>query len=179
MSTYALTTPNDVCRAGCDLALRMVALNRDWQHEWHALAGRRIEQDRDTVRRLQQSLAQTQAWTAFGEATQQVMRDHAIASLAIWQDATEMCMRAQYESAGTWRSWLREYGAGALSRYQTDWLPDLGRLAVVNEASMPWAEWMAALERGIEGAAGAHDASPVSARPLNGIAGVRESDHVR
>lgn len=27
MSTSALTTPNDVCRAGCDLALRRVAQN--------------------------------------------------------------------------------------------------------------------------------------------------------
>ncbi|WP_396334016.1 hypothetical protein [Burkholderia anthina] len=179
MSTYALTTPNDVCRAGFDLALRMVALNRDWQHEWHALAERRIGRDRDAVHRLQQALAETQEWTAFGEAARQVMRDYAIASVAIWQDTAEMGMRAQYESAGAWRSWLREYGAGALSRYQTDWLPDLGRLAVVNEASMPWAEWMAALERGIEDAAGANDESPGAARRLNGIAGTRESDHVR
>ncbi|MGN7980103.1 hypothetical protein [Burkholderia sp. 22313] len=179
MSTYALTTPNDVCRAGCDLALRMVALNRDWQHEWHALAGRRIDRDRDAVRRLQRAFAETPEWTAFAVATQRVMRDYAIASVAIWQDATEMCMRSQYESAGAWRSWLREYGAGALPRYQTDWLPDLGRLAVVNGASMPWAEWMAALERGIEDAAGAHDESPVADRPVNGIADARERDHVR
>ncbi|RQZ23704.1 hypothetical protein DIE14_24040 [Burkholderia sp. Bp9017] len=179
MSTYALTTPNDVCRAGCDLALRMVALNRDWQHEWHALAGRCIERDRDTVSRLQQALAETRAWTAFGEATRQVMHDHAIASIAIWQDAAGICMRAQYESAGAWRSWLREYGAGALTRYQTGWLPDPGRLAMVNEASMPWAEWMAALERVIEDATGANDESPVSARRLNGVADARERDHVR
>ncbi|AMU12163.1 hypothetical protein K6Y74_03370 [Burkholderia cenocepacia] len=177
MSTDALTIPNDVCRAGCDLALRMVAQNGDWQHEWHALAGRRIERDRIAVRRLQQALAETREWTAFAEASRQVMTDYTVASVAIWQDATELCMRAQFESAGAWRTWLREYGAGALSRYQTDWLPDLGRLAVVNEASMPWADWMAALERGIEDVAGAKNG--VAAGRLNGIAGARESDHVR
>lgn len=179
MSTYALTTPSDLCRAGCDLALRMVALNRDWQHEWHALAGRRIERDRVAVRHMQQTLAETQEWTAFGEATGQTMRDYAIATVALWQDAAELCMRAQYESAGIWRTWLREYGAGALSRYQTDWLPDLGRLAVVNEASMPWADWMAALERGIEDAAGANDGAPAAGRRLNGMTGARETDDVR
>lgn len=68
MSSDALTTPNGAWRAGCDLALRMVALNRDWQHEWHALAGRRIERDRTAVRRLQQVLAETNEWTAFAEA---------------------------------------------------------------------------------------------------------------
>ncbi len=83
MSTYALTTPNDACRAGCDLALRMVALTSDWQHEWHALAGRRIERDRAAVRHLQQALADTNEWTALGEATRQAMRDYAIASVAI------------------------------------------------------------------------------------------------
>ncbi|KAG8152515.1 hypothetical protein [Burkholderia catarinensis] len=179
MSTHALTTPNDAGRAGCDLALRMVALNRDWQLEWHALAGRRIERDRDAVRRLQQALAETNEWPAFGDAARQVMSDYAITSIAIWQDATELCMRAQYENAGVWRTWLREYGAGALSRYQTDWLPDLGRLAVVNEASMPWADWMMALERGIEDAAGASDGAPVAPRRLNGMTGARENDHVR
>ncbi|RKU04245.1 hypothetical protein C7H84_06300 [Burkholderia sp. Nafp2/4-1b] len=179
MSTYALTAPNGAWRAGCDLALRTVALNRDWQHEWHALAGRRIERDRTAVRRLQQALAETPEWTAFGDATQQVMRDYAIASVAIWQDATEICMRAQYESAGAWRSWLRDYGMGVLSRYQTDWLPDLGRLAVVNEASMPWAEWMSALERGIDDAAGANAESPVFAGHPNDMTGARESVHVR
>ncbi|MBR7960023.1 hypothetical protein KDW55_04940 [Burkholderia sp. AU19243] len=179
MSTYALTTPNDAWRAGCDLALRTAALNRDWQHEWHAIAGRRIERDRDALRRLRQTLAETPEWTAFGEAATQVMRDYAITSVGIWQDATELCMRAQFESAGAWRTWLRDYGAGALSRYQTDWLPDLGRLAAVNEASMPWADWMAALERGIEGAAGPRSESASSTRRLNGIVGARESDHVR
>ncbi|UEP31816.1 MULTISPECIES: hypothetical protein [unclassified Burkholderia] len=179
MSTYALTTPNDVCRAGCDLALRMVELNSDWQHEWHALAGRRIERDRSAVHQLQQTLAGTNEWTAFGEATRQVMRDYAIASVAIWQDATELCMRAQYESAGVWRTWLREHGAGALSRFQTDWLPDLGRLAMVNEASMPWADWMTSLEHGIEDAAGASDGERVGPRRLNGMTGARENDHVR
>ncbi|NHL68990.1 hypothetical protein EIB72_21620 [Burkholderia ambifaria] len=179
MSTYALTTPNDVCRAGCDLALRMVELNSDWQHEWHALAGRRIERDRSAVHQLQQTLADTNEWTAFGEATRQVMGDYAIASIAIWQDATELCMRAQYESAGVWRTWLREYGAGALSRFQTDWLPDLGRLAVVNEASMPWADWMTSLEHGIEDAAGASNGAPDGARRLNGMAGAPENGHVR
>ncbi|WP_321923230.1 hypothetical protein [Burkholderia sp. BCC1998] len=176
MSTYALTTPNDACRAGCDLALRMVALNSDCQHEWHALAGRRVERDRAAVRHLQQALADTNEWPAFGEATRQVMRDYAIASVAIWQDAAELFMRAQYENAGAWRTWLREYGAGAMSRYQTDWLPDLGRLAVVNEASMPWADWMTALERGIEDA---NDGAPVAARRLNGTTGAQENDHVR
>lgn len=176
MSSDALTTPNGAWRASCDLALRMVALNRDWQHEWHALAGRRIERDRDAVRHLQQALADTKEWTAFGEAARQVMRDYAIASVAIWQDATELCMRAQYESAGAWRTWAREYGAGALSRYQTDWLPDLERLAVVNEASMPWADWMTALEHGIEDEAGAAPGAP---RRLNGMAGARENGHAR
>ncbi|AXF24017.1 hypothetical protein CUJ89_27100 [Burkholderia pyrrocinia] len=179
MSTDALTTPNDVCRAECDLALRMVALNRDRQHEWHALAGRCIERDRDALRRLQQAFAETNAWTAFGETTRQVMRDYAIASVAIWQDATELCMREQYEGAGVWRTWLREYGANALSRYQTDWLPDLGRLAVINEASMPWSDWMAAFERGITDVVGANDGIPNDARRLAGIDGEREHDHVR
>ncbi|WP_321786475.1 hypothetical protein [Burkholderia pyrrocinia] len=50
MSPDALTTPYDACRAGCDLALRMAALNRDWQIEWHALTGRRIEREHDHVR---------------------------------------------------------------------------------------------------------------------------------
>ncbi|RQS21400.1 hypothetical protein [Burkholderia sp. Bp8998] len=176
MSTYALTTPNDVCRAGCDLALRTAALNRDWQHEWHALAGRRIERDRAAVRQLQQALADTTEWTGFGDATRQVMRDYALASVALWQDAAELCMRAQFESAGAWRGWLREYGAGALSRYQIDWLPDLERLAVINEASMPWADWMTALERGIEGA---NDGAPVAPRRLNGMTDARENDHAR
>lgn len=176
MSTYALTTPNDVCRAGCDFALRMAALNHDWRHEWHALAGRRIERDRTAVRGMLQALAETQEWTAIGEATRQVMRDYAIASVAIWQDTVELGMRAQFESAGAWRDGLREYGAGALSRYQTDWLPDLGRLAAVNEASMPWAEWMTALERGLEDA---NDEPPVARRRLNGVTEARENDHVR
>ncbi|WP_322025533.1 hypothetical protein [Burkholderia sp. BCC1977] len=162
MSRYALTTPNDVCRAGCDLALRMVALNResqhesrhDWQHDWHALAGRRIERDRAAVRDLQRALAETQDWTAFGEATRQVTSDYAIASVAIWQDAAALSMRAQYESAAAWRDGLRECGAGALSRDHTAGLPDPGRLAVVNEAGMPRADGMTAWARGSEGAAG-------------------------
>ncbi|MBP0605068.1 MULTISPECIES: hypothetical protein [Burkholderia] len=178
MSSDALTTPNGAWRASCDLALRMVALNRDWQHEWHALAGRRIERDRTAVRRLQQALAETNEWTAFAEAGRQVTSDYAIASVEIWQDAAELCMRAQFEHASAWRTWLREYGSGALTRYQTDWLPDLERLAVVNEASMPWADWMAALERGIEEAGGATNGA-LAARRLNGIAGERERDHVR
>ncbi|OXI28782.1 hypothetical protein CFB89_31740 [Burkholderia sp. AU16741] len=178
MSSDALTTPNDAWRAGCDLALRMVALNRDWQYEWHALEGRRIERDRTAVRRLQQALAETNEWTAFAEAGRQVTSDYAIASVQIWQDTAELCMRAQFERASAWRTWLREYGSGALSRYQTDWLPDLERLAVVNEASMPWADWMAALERGIEAAGGATNGALAAGR-LNGIAGARESDHVR
>lgn len=56
MKPDALKTPNDAWRAGCDLALRVIAQNRDWQHEWHALAGRCIERDRTAVRRLQQAL---------------------------------------------------------------------------------------------------------------------------
>ena len=93
------------------------------------------------------------------------MRDYAIASAAIWQDAVEWGMRTQYEEAGVWRTWLREYGADMLSRYQTDWLPDVSRLAVVNEASMPWHEWMAAFGRGMTDMAGAN--------------ATQEHDHVR
>ncbi|WP_261543342.1 hypothetical protein [Burkholderia multivorans] len=178
MKPDALKTPNDAWRAGCDLALRVIAQNRDWQHEWHALAGRCMERDRTAVRRLQQALGESEAWTAFAEAGRQVMSDCAIASIAIWQDAAELCMRAQFESASAWRTWLREYGAGALSRYQTDLLPDLGRLAAVNEASMPWAGWMAALERGIEDAGGATNGALPAGR-VNDIAGAREHDHVR
>lgn len=178
MSPQALTTPNDACRAGCDLALRMAVLTRDWQHEWHALAGRRIERDRDAVRGLQQALATTNEWTAFGEAARQVMRDYTIATVAIWQDATELWMRGQFESASAWRTWLRDYGTGALSRYQTDWWPDLGRLAVVNEASMPWRDWMAAFELGItetvDAGGGAADV-----RRLDGRHAAQERDHVR
>ncbi|CAB3767355.1 hypothetical protein GQ57_16730 [Burkholderia sp. MSh2] len=178
MSPHALTTPNDACRAGCDLALRMAALERDWRHEWHALAGRRIERDRDAVHRLQQALADTQEWTAFGDAASQVWRDYAIASVAIWQDAVELCMRGQFERAGAWRTWLRDYGAAALSRGQTDWLPDLGRLAVVNEASMPWRDWMAAFELGIAEAADARDGA-AAVRRLGGGGAAQEHDHVR
>ncbi|EKS9800050.1 MULTISPECIES: hypothetical protein [Burkholderia] len=178
MSPHALTTPNDACRAGCDLALRMAALARDWQHEWNALAGRRIERDRDAVRGLQQALTVTTEWTAFGEAARQVMRDYTIATVALWQDATELCMRGQFESASAWRTWLRDYGTGALSRYQTDWWPDLGRLAVVNEASMPWRDWMAAFELGITEAVDAGDEA-AAVRRLDGSRAVREHDHVR
>jgi len=165
MTTDALTTPNGACRAACDIALRLFALNRDWQHEWHALTGRRIERDRDAARQLQQALAETREWTEFGAAAQRVMRDYAIASAAIWQDAVEWGMRTQYEEAGVWRTWLREYGADMLSRYQTDWLPDVSRLVVVNEASMPWHEWMAAFGRGMTNMAGAN--------------ATQEHDHVR
>ncbi|MBY8604720.1 MAG: hypothetical protein IOC39_06820 [Burkholderia sp.] len=179
MSSHALTTPNDACRAGYDLALRMVALTRDWQHEWHALAGRRIDRDRDAVRHLQQAFAETDEWTTFGEAARQVMGDYAIASVAIWQDAAELCMRGQFESASAWRTWLRDYGTGALSRYQTDWLPDLGRLAVINEASMPWRDWMAAFELGITEVVGTGGGTPDGARRLADLAGEREHDHVR
>ena len=56
-------------------------------------------------------------------------------------------------------------GADMLSRYQTDWLPDVSRLAVVNEASMPWHEWMAAFGRGMTDMAGAN--------------ATQEHDHVR
>ncbi|WP_423383241.1 hypothetical protein [Burkholderia sp. LMG 32019] len=182
MSAHALKTPNDAWRAGCDLALRMAATNCGWQHEWQALAGRRIERDRDAVRDLQQALTATyewNAWTAFGEAARQVMRDYTVATIAIWQDATELCMRGQFESASAWRTWVSDYGAGALSLYQTDWWPDLGRLAVVNEASMPWRDWMAAFELGITEVVGAGDGTPVGARRLAGIDGEREHDHVR
>ncbi|VWB53465.1 hypothetical protein [Burkholderia lata] len=178
MSANALTTPNDAWRAGCDLALRMAALNRGWQHEWHALAGRRIERDRDAVRDLQQALMATSEWTVFGEAARQVMRDYTIATVAIWQDATELCMRGQFESASAWRTWLRDYGAGALSRYQTDWWPDLGRLAVVNEASMPWRDWMAAFELGITEAVDAGDGA-AEVRRLDDSHAAQEHDHVR
>ncbi|KVN63190.1 hypothetical protein [Burkholderia anthina] len=178
MSPQALTTPNDACRAGCDLALRMAVLARDWQHEWHALAGRRIERDRDAVRGLQQSLTATNEWTAFGEAARHVMRDYTIATVAIWQDATELCMRGQFESASAWRTWLRDYGTGALSRYQTDWWPDLGRLAVVNEASMPWRDWMAAFELGITETVDAGDGA-ADVRRLDGRHAAQEHDHAR
>ena len=178
MSPPALTTPNDACRAGCDLALRMAALTCDWQHEWHALAGRRIERDRDAVRGLQQALTVATEWTAFCEAARQVMRDYTIATVALWQDATELCMRGQFESASAWRTWLRDYGTGALSRYQTDWWPDLGRLAVVNEASMPWRDWMAAFELGITEAVDAGDEA-AAVRRLDGSHAVQEHDRVR
>ncbi|MBY4724195.1 MULTISPECIES: hypothetical protein [Burkholderia] len=178
MSPHALTTPNDACRAGCDLALRMAALARDWQHEWNTLAGRRIERDRVAVRGLQQALTVTTEWTAFGEAARHVMRDYTIATVALWQDATELCMRGQFESASAWRTWLRDYGTGALSRYQTFWWPDLGRLAVVNEASMPWRDWMAAFELGITEAVDAGDEA-AAVRRLDGSHAVREHDHVR
>ncbi len=178
MSRQALTTPNDAYLAGCDLALRMAALTRDWQHEWHALAGRRIERDRDAVRCLQQALTVTTEWSAFGEAARQVMRDYTIATVAIWQDATELCMRGQFESASAWRTWLRDYGTGALSRYQTDWWPDLGRLAVVNEASMPWRDWMAAFELGITEAVEAGDEA-ANVRRLDGSHAAQEHDHAR
>ncbi|VWB87280.1 hypothetical protein BLA6993_04151 [Burkholderia lata] len=178
MSPQALTTPNDAYLAGCDLALRMAALTRDWQHEWHALAGRRIERDRDAVRCLQQALTVTTEWSAFGEAARQAMRDYTIATVAIWQDATELCMRGQFESASAWRTWLRDYGTGALSRYQIDWWPDLGRLAVVNEASMPWRDWMAAFELGITEAVDAGDEA-AAVRRLDGSHAVQEHDHVR
>ncbi|NTX20351.1 hypothetical protein [Burkholderia cepacia] len=179
MSAHALTTPNDACRAGCDLALRMAALNRGWQQEWHALAGRCIERDRDAVRGLQQALTATNEWTAFGEAARLAMRDYTVATVAIWQDATELCMRGQFESAGAWRTWLREYGPGGMARYQTDWLPDLGRLAVINEASMPWRDWMAAFELGITEAVGASDGGPVAMRLPDDHLAAREHDHVR
>ncbi|MDN7875024.1 hypothetical protein [Burkholderia aenigmatica] len=178
MSPQALTTPNDAYLAGCDLALRMTALTGDWQHEWHALAGRRIERDRDAVRCLQQALTVTTEWSAFGEAARQAMRDYTIATVAIWQDATELCMRGQFESASAWRTWLRDYGTGALSRYQIDWWPDLGRLAVVNEASMPWRDWMAAFELGITEAVEA-GGEAATVRRLDGSHAVQEHDHVR
>jgi len=178
MSPHALTTPNDAYLAGCDFALRMTALTGDWQHEWHALAGRRIERDRDAVRCLQQALTVTTEWSAFGEAARHAMRDYTIATVAIWQDATELCMRGQFESASAWRTWLRDYGTGALSRYQIDWWPDLGRLAVVNEASMPWRDWMAAFELGITEAVDAGDEA-AAVRRLDGSHAVQEHDHVR
>ncbi|CAB3961541.1 MULTISPECIES: hypothetical protein [Burkholderia] len=178
MSPQALTTPNDACRAGCDLALRMATLTHDWQHEWHALAGRRTERDRDAVHGLQQALTATNEWTAFSAAARQVMRDYTIATVAIWQDATELCMRGQFESASAWRTWLRDYGTGALSRYQTDWWPDLGRLAVVNEASMPWRDWMAAFELGITEAVEAGDEA-AAVRRLDGSHAAQEHDHAR
>ncbi|WP_175951907.1 hypothetical protein [Burkholderia sp. BCC0405] len=178
MSPHALTTPNDACRAGCDLALRMAALTRGWQQEWLALAGRRIERDRDAVRDLQQALTATHEWTAFGEAARQVTRDYTIATVAIWQDATELCMRGQFESASAWRTWLRDYGAGTLARCQTDWWPDLGRLAVVNEASMPWRDWMAAFELGITEAVDAGGGA-AAVRCLDGSHAAQEHDHAR
>ncbi|HDR8905957.1 TPA: hypothetical protein QDA83_000256 [Burkholderia multivorans] len=151
MSTDTLTKPNEVWCATSDLALRIHALIADWQHEWHALTGRRIERDRDAIRRLQQALAEVQNWPAFGEIVQRAMRDYAIASVAIWQDAAELGLRRQYESAGVWRAWAREYGAGVMPREQIDWLPDLSRLALVDGASMPWHDWMTALEHRIAG----------------------------
>lgn len=156
----------------------MAVLARDWQHEWHALAGRRIERDRDAVRGLQQALTATNEWTAFGEAARHVMRDYTIATVAIWQDATELCMRGQFESASAWRTWLRDYGTGSLSRYQTDWWPDLGRLAVVNEASMPWRDWMAAFELGITETVDAGDGA-AEVRRLDGRHAAQEHDHAR
>ncbi|WP_176049754.1 hypothetical protein [Burkholderia sp. BCC1644] len=176
MSARALTTPNDAWRVGCDLALRMAALNCAWQREWHALAGRRIERDRDAVRDLQQALTATCEWTAFGEAARQVMHDYTVATVAICQGAAELCMHGQFESASAWRTWLSDYSAGALSRHQTDWWPDLGKLAMVNEASMPWRDWMAAFELGITGAVDSgYGAADV--RRLDGSHAAQEHDH--
>ncbi|WP_175828852.1 hypothetical protein [Burkholderia cepacia] len=179
MSAHALTTPSDAWVAGCDLALRMAALNRGWQHEWHALVERCIERDRDAVRELQQALAETGEWTACGEAARLAMGDYTVATVAIWQDAAELCMRGQFEHASAWRTWVRDYGAGALSCRQTDWLPELRRLAMVNEASMPWRDWMAAFELGITEVVGAGGGIPAGARRLAGIDSEREQDHVR
>ncbi|MCO1391863.1 hypothetical protein L0Z38_29260, partial [Burkholderia multivorans] len=47
-------------------------------------------------RRLQHALAESEHWPAFGEAVQRAMRDYAIASVAIWQDAAELALRRQY-----------------------------------------------------------------------------------
>jgi hypothetical protein len=49
----------------------------------------------------------------------------------------------------------------------------------VNEASMPWADWMTSFEHGIEDAAGANDDAPDGPRRLNGMAGAPENGHVR
>ena len=62
---------------------------------------------------------------------------------------------------------------------ETDWLPDLGRLAVINEASMPWRDWMAAFELGITEAVGASDGGPVAMRLPDDHLAAREHDHVR
>ncbi|PRH32846.1 hypothetical protein C6T53_02605 [Burkholderia multivorans] len=179
MSTDTLTKPNDVWRAAGDIALRIHALSADWRHEWHALAGRRIERDRDAIRRLQHALAESEHWPAFGEAVQRAMRDYAIASVAIWQDAAELALRRQYESAGVWRAWAREYGAGMLPRYQTDWLPDLSRLALIDGASMPWHDWLTAAEHGIAGDVGGTESSDGTPVRPHGKDAAREVEHVR
>ncbi|KVD88335.1 hypothetical protein WI90_21255 [Burkholderia ubonensis] len=182
MTTDVVKTPNDAYRAGCDAALRMLALAHDWRHEWHALMGRRIERDRSAVRRMQEALAEAKEWGVFGEAVRDVLRDYAAVSTAIWEDAGELFLRAQYESASAWRTLLRESQAGWVPRIQTDWFPDLSRLAAVNEASMPWRDWMEAIERGMTGAVrpdgGAPNAS-ISARRGDGAKATQERAHVR
>ncbi|KVT41356.1 hypothetical protein [Burkholderia ubonensis] len=179
MTTDVVKTPNDAWRAGCNAALRMLAQAQDWRHEWHGLMGRRIERDRSAVHRMQEALTETKEWSAFGEAVQDVMRDCAAVSTAIWEDAGELFLRAQYESAGAWRTWLRESQAGWAPRFQTDWFPDLSRLGVVNEASMPWRDWMEALERGMTEIPGKEGGTVIAARRRDGTSATKEGAHAR
>ncbi|WP_231636551.1 MULTISPECIES: hypothetical protein [Burkholderia] len=181
MMNDAKVTPFDGVRTGCDAGLRLLALGQDWRREWHALIGRRIERDCDATQRLQEALADTSDWSTFGEAVQRMLRDYVIASVEIWRDAGDACLRAQYESATAWRKWLREYQTGWLDKYQTDWLPDLSRLAVVNEASMPWRDWMEALEQGMTAAIRQDGAAavPEPARRRAGVHAAQESVPVK
>ncbi|KVC47549.1 hypothetical protein ACEPUD_23605 [Burkholderia ubonensis] len=178
MTTESVTTPLGVYRAGCDAALRMLALGGDWRREWHALLGRGIERDCDAVRKLQDATGAADG-KALGEAVERVLRDYADASVAIWEDAGELCMRAQFESGGIWREWLREYRVGGLPGVQTDLLPDLSRLAVINEASMPWREWMEALERGMTEVVAPDDGKLLTAQHTDAAGAAGERTHAR
>ncbi len=105
------------------------------------MQGHRIALDLDAVHRFQEVIANAKKWGMFGDAAQRALRDYAVASVSIWQDAGELCLRAQFEGATAMSRWLSEY--------QTDWLSDWSMLTRVDETSVPWREWMGALERGM------------------------------
>ncbi|WP_155710323.1 hypothetical protein [Burkholderia stagnalis] len=171
MTTHTTKTLLDGCRAGCDAAFTMLAFGNDWRSEWHALQGRRIERDRDAVHRFREVIANAKEWGMFGDAAQRVLHDYAVASVSIWQDAGELCLRAQFEGAAAMSNWLREY--------QTDWLSDWSKLMRVDETSMPWREWMGALERGMTEIVRPDGIGAMSARRRAGANATHEAVHAK
>ncbi|MGU7785023.1 hypothetical protein [Burkholderia sp. PU8-34] len=89
----------------------------------------------------------------------------------------QSCACASMRNA--WRTWLREYQTGWVPRFQSDWFPDLSRLGVVNEASMPWRDWMEALERGMTEISGKDGGTLIAEGRRDGANVTKEGAHAR